>query len=142
MDPRPFTNDLLYHLRKRERLLLRRYGVRLRVDKITADGKSALCSIAQVRRPWFRPVHSADVLIELAHATLMPLHHVGLSPLVSVLPCGPKTQLPNMDKNDPFNVHRALLHAGQEAPQQFPPIVRNEGSPCHAPDRTARTAVR
>ena len=120
MEPRPFTNELLYHLRKRERMLLGRYGVRLRVDKITADGKSALCSIAQVRRPWFRSARSADELIELAHDALMPLHHVGLSPLVSVLPGRPKAEFPAMDKNDPFNVHHALLHVGLEALRPIP----------------------
>jgi hypothetical protein len=124
MDRRPFSSELIAHLRKHERTLLRKYGVRLRVDKITADGKSALCSIAQVRRPWFRSMRSAQELIDLAHRALMPLHQVGLSPLISGLPEQPKAAFPAVEKSDPFGIHRALRHAGLEmAHLTAPPLI-------------------
>lgn len=110
MDGRPFNSDLLTRLRKHERMLLRRYGMRLRVDKVTSDGKSALCSIAQVRRRWFRSARSTQELIEVAHAALMPLHRVGLSPLISCLPRQPKAAFPVVDKNHPFGIQHILLH--------------------------------
>lgn len=117
MEQRTFSSDLLALLCQYERMLLRRYGVRLRVDKITRDGKNALCSIAQVRRTWFRSARSTGELIELAQNALMPLHQVGLSPLVSTLPRQPSATFPALDKNDPFGIHRALRHAGlNEAP--------------------------
>jgi hypothetical protein len=114
MDVRPFTIALHAHLQKHERMLFRRYGVRLTVDKITSDGKSALCTIAQVRRPWFRSVRSVQELIELAHTALVPLHQVGLSPLITPLPMHPKIKFPTLDKNDPFGVDHALRLAWAE----------------------------
>lgn len=91
--------------------------MRLRVDKITGDGKNALCSIAQVRRSWFRSTRSTGELIELAQGALMPLYQVGLSPLVSALPPKPRAAFPALEKNDPFGIHRALRHVGSnEAP--------------------------
>jgi hypothetical protein len=93
-------------------MLASRYGVRLRVDKITRDGKNALCSIAQVRRLWFRSARSTRELIELAQTALLPLYQVGLSPLVSTLSRQPRAAFPTLDKNDPFGIHRALRHAG------------------------------
>lgn len=117
MDCRSFPGELLIHLRKHERMLSRRYGVRLRVDKITRDGKNVLCSIAQVRRPWFRSARSTGELIELAQDALMPLRQVGLSPLVSILPRQPRATFPALEQNDPFGIHRAFRYADMnEAP--------------------------
>ena len=89
-------------------MLLRKYGVRLRVDKITSDGKSALCSIAHVCRPWFRALRTGEELVALAHAALAPLYRVGLTPLVSSLPRQPKASFSTLDKNDPFGLGCAL----------------------------------
>jgi len=115
MDPRPFPNTLLSHLVKHERMLSRRYGVRLRVDKITGDGKNALCSIAQLRRRWFRSALSAEEMIELAHAALLPLHRIGLSPLVSALPPRARATFPAPNKNDPFGIRSAMRQADFDA---------------------------
>lgn len=108
MEPRPFSSDLHSHLREHERMLSRKYGVRLRVDRITSNGKNAFCSIAHVRCPWFRSTRSAEELIDLAHTALMPLHQVGLSPLISILPRQPGTTFPAIDTSDPFGIHGAL----------------------------------
>jgi hypothetical protein len=93
-------------------MLLRRHGVRLRVDKITADGRNAICSACQVRRPIFRSMLSSDELIAIAHTALIPLHLIGLRPLVSALSPEPKQVFAPIGKNDPFLLCHALREAG------------------------------
>ncbi len=120
----PVAVDLLAYLRKQETMLLRRYGVRLRVDKITADGRNAIGSVCQVRRPFFRAALSTDELIALAHSALIPLHLVGLRPLVSALAPEPKKVFAPAEKNDPFRLCNALREAGTlEVLQHDPAIV-------------------
>ena len=104
MERPAFTAELLSHLSQHERRLLSKYGARLRVDKISGDRKSVLCSIALVRSPWFRSAPSATQLVNLAHTTLIPLHYIGLNPLVSALLKQSEAFFPDMMKNDPFGI--------------------------------------
>ncbi len=115
MGHRTLSLDLVDNLRKHERVLLRKYGGRLRVDKITRDGKSAICSIAPVRRPWFRALRSGQELVALAHTALVPLYQIGLTPMVTALPKQPKSSFPKVDKNDPFGLRSALNDRYTEA---------------------------
>ncbi len=114
MISRPLTADLIAHLCAQERRLLRRHGVRLRLEKITTDGQNAFCSVGQVRRPFFRSMLSVDELIALAHTALVSLHWVGLRPLISALPPGSKKTFAPTDKNDPFGFCHAIRDAGTE----------------------------
>ena len=108
MEQQPLPDDYIVRLRANERMLLRRHGVCLRVDKITSNGKSAICSVAQVHRPFFRSACSAENLIDLAHAALVPLHLIGLSPLISPLPKAHKSRFPSIRPEDPFGIQRAM----------------------------------
>lgn len=110
----PDAADLLAQLCRKERSLLRRHGVRLRVDKITADGRSAICSAGQVRRGFLRSALSTEKLVSLAHAALVPLNQVGLQPFVSVLVDEPRSTFTSRKEEDPFGLRNALREAGME----------------------------
>jgi hypothetical protein len=96
-----------------ERRLLDRHGVRLRVDRITRDGRYALCSVCQVKRPFLRPLRSKLELVALAHSAFGKLDLFGMRTLISVVPKGPLTEFPAVDPNDPFNIN-ALLHGAAQ----------------------------
>ena len=106
--------ELITRLYKEERTLLRRKGVRVRVDKISSDGRYALCTVLQVRRPLFRSAPGSQELVSLAHMALNRLHQLGLKPFVSVALRGSVTVFAPLDANDPFRLRRALSEAGRE----------------------------
>ena len=102
---------LIDHLTEQERWLLRKHGVRLRVDKITSDGRYALCSSCQTKRSLFRPLLSDIALVALAHRAFMRLNIFELQTLISVVPKGPLTPFLAMDPKDPFQLVHALSSA-------------------------------
>jgi hypothetical protein len=107
LDGRTSATGLSAQLRANERRLMRRFGIRLRVDRISFDGKSVICSVAQVRRPFLGP-RSPEKLIHLAHGALVPLHMIGFLTLVSVLPRETRPAFNPLDGNDPFGLQHAL----------------------------------
>ncbi len=107
------TKELTDHLSVQERSLLRRHGVRLRVDKVTDDGRYALCSACQIERSFFRPLLSDIALVSIAHQAFMKLNLFGLQTLISVVPKGPLTVFPAVDPQDPFQL-RYALHTVQQ----------------------------
>lgn len=108
------TKELTDHLSVQERSLLRRHGVRLRVDKVTDDGRYALCSACQIERSFFRPLLSDIALVSIAHRAFMKLNLFGLQTLISVVPKGPLTMFPAVDPKDPFQLCDALQAAARE----------------------------
>ncbi len=110
----PYPRDLITHLRDAERRLLRRYCIRLRIDKITVDGRNALCSAAQVKRRFIWSAHPKERVVTLAHKAILPLHRLGLSPLISAFPLDQVHVFGPVKEDDPFEIRRALLQAGKE----------------------------
>ena len=108
------TQRLIEHLGQEERSLLRRHGVRLRVDGITRDGRYALCSTCQVKRSFLRPILSNIALVAIAHRAFAKLNLFGMQTLISVVPKGPLTVFPEVDPQDPFRLHDALDAAARE----------------------------
>ncbi len=108
------TSELIERLAGQERSLLRRYGVRLRVDKVTDDGRYALCSACQVEQSFFRPLLPDITLVTLAERAFMTLNTFGLKTLISVVPKGPLTAFPALDPLDPFHLRNALDTAARE----------------------------
>lgn len=107
----PFA-ELLAHLRKAERHLLHRHSIRLRVDKVTSDGRNALCSATEVRA-WFNwSNRRKDQVVSLAHRAVQPLQALGLSPLISVIPVEQVGQFGPLENDDPFKLVHALHQAG------------------------------
>ncbi len=105
---------VLAHLGKMERELMRRHHIRLRVDKVTPDGHSALCSAAQVRTLFFRGDHKTFEGVEACHIALSSLHLIGLSPLIGWLPREKFGPFMKIDPKDPFQIGQALRDAGLE----------------------------
>lgn len=105
------TTELIDHLTAQERQLLRKHGVRLRVDKITSDGRYALCSSCQTKRPLFRPLLSNVALVALAHRAFVRLNIFDMQTLISVVPKGPLTPFLAVDPRDPFQLIKALSSA-------------------------------
>ncbi len=104
----PVLAGLIAQLGDHERRLWRRYHVRLRIDRISSDGKSALCSVAQLQTSFLSPSRPAGRLVEMAHNALIPMHLIGIVPLVSVLPEEAKPQFAPVDKEDPFGFLSAI----------------------------------
>jgi len=100
-------------LHTQQRTLARRNGMRLRVDKVTADGKNALCTCYYESGSFWRtaPVHYE--VVDLAHDALKDLLRFGMRPMVSVV-CGVPKSLANMDAADPFELLKAIRVAGLE----------------------------
>ena len=113
--PRPVPlADLLTNLREAEKHLLRRHCIRLRIDKVTSDGRNALCSAAQVKRMFFWSAHHKERVVTLAHQAILPLHTLGLFPLISAFPLDQVHVFGPVKEDDPFEIRRALLQAGKE----------------------------
>jgi len=110
----PAAIQLLANLQDQEPWLQHRYGVRVRVDKVTADGRNALCSACQVRHPFFLAKISAFALVALAHLVLKDLHRFGITPLISTLPARSIPPFVAIEKGDPFRLRDALRAAGKE----------------------------
>ncbi|MBK8500130.1 MAG: hypothetical protein IPL52_15230 [Flavobacteriales bacterium] len=119
------TQALLDHLGQEERSLLRRHGVRLRVDGITRDRRYALCSACQVRRPFFKTKLTDIALVAVAHRSFAKLNLFGMQTLISVVPKGPLTAFPAMDPHDPFQLHYALDAAAQKDAATKERMVQN-----------------
>ncbi len=106
--------DLLNQLRDAEHSLLRQHHVRLRVDKVTSDGRNALCVASQVRSRFLRQDLAAEEIIAACHGALSTLHRVGLNPLIGTVPRTTFAGLQKPDPNDPFLLRSALHAAGFE----------------------------
>lgn len=104
--------NLLTELGEAERHLLRSHRVRLNVDKVTADGRNALCSAAQIHRRLLRPDHLAEEGVAACHQALSSLHRIGLTPLIGWLPRDASNTFFKIDPQDPFRLRMALSVAG------------------------------
>ncbi len=108
------TKELIARMDAVERMLLRKHGLSLRVDKISSDKRNAICSISQKAPGLFRSTLPNEVLVEKAHSALVPLHAIGLRPLVSVSQGVPLRVSALEGQHDPFGLRLALREAGME----------------------------
>ena len=106
--------DLLGRLVETENMLMRKHGVRLRVDKVTVDGHNALCSATQVQRRFLRADHTQEAVVEYCQVALSPLYRVGLSPLIRAYPRTQGDLFGQIKADDPFRLRSALVIAGSE----------------------------
>jgi len=104
--------DLLDQLRTAEHDLLRQHYVRLRVNKVTADGRNAMCVACQVQSRFLRQDLKAEEIVAACQAALSTLHRVGLNPLIGTVPRQTFAGLEEPDPNDPFLLRSALSAAG------------------------------
>lgn len=116
--------DLLASLAKAEYTLMRKQGVRLRVEKVTLDGQNALCSATQVQRRLWRADLTQEAIVELCQAALSPLYRIGLSPLIRAHSRTSVVHFEPIDMSDPFLLSSAMLVAGVERSMLPKPIPR------------------
>ncbi len=106
--------ELIAELGDAEEELLRNHRIRLRVDKVTPDGRSALCSAAQVHNRFLRSEYSPEAGVRVCHHALLSMHRIGLSPLIGWIPRDIEIEFSDIAPNDPFSLRKALLAAGKE----------------------------
>lgn len=92
--------------------LLRRHGLRLRVDRVSPNGRYALCTAKQVERRFMRSALKAEDIVDRCHEALNALHAIGLDPLIEILSISDGKDYPKLDPNDPFQLHFALNGSG------------------------------
>jgi hypothetical protein len=102
-------------LTKAERQLLLRHGLRLSVDRITADGRYALCTAMQVERKFLRTALKPHEIVDRCHQALISLHTIGSEPLIQVLPITAALDHPTIEEEDPFQLCTALRASNLEA---------------------------
>jgi len=107
--------NMLLALDKAERHLLSRYGLRLQVDKVSANGRYALCTAKQVGRKMFRSAMPTEESVAVCHTALIALHIIGLEPLIDIKPHTSSAVMPALDGLDPFGLRVALSATGLEA---------------------------
>jgi hypothetical protein len=116
MNTLPAVLELVAKLAVTEKTLLRKHGIRLRVDKISADGINALCSAAQVQRRFLRSDHTQEAIVEHCQLALSPVYQVGLSPLIRAYPHIKGALFEPIDAKDPFGLRSALHTKSLSAP--------------------------
>jgi len=117
-----YTDELFAGLHMQERRLLRRNGLRIRVDKVTADGQNAMCTCYCGSGPFWHTELPHYEAVNIAHTALKELVRFGVRPMVSVVSGVPK-DLATMDVGDPFGLRSALRNAGSgNAPLSTGPI--------------------
>jgi hypothetical protein len=115
----PPVLDLLARLALSEKALLRKHGIRLRVEKVTLDGHNALCSAMQVQRRFLRADHTQEAIVEFCQLALAPIYMVGMSPLIRAYPRNKGELFQPIDTNDPFGL-RAAMHTKDLATVEAP----------------------
>lgn len=111
MDPgRPL--GFLAQLQAKEHDLLQRHHIRLRIDKVTDNGRYALCVAGQVQSRLLRPDLRPVEIIALSEVALSTLYRLGLSPLIGTMPCMAMGALGAPDPDDPFLLRTALRTIG------------------------------
>ena len=104
--------QLIEQLGVEERSLWRRYGVRLRVDTLTGDGKNLLCCTRQLKRRFFTASLVDHELVTLAHKALMKLNLLGLRPMIAIVPKEATDVFTKIEATDPFRLLQAMDLAG------------------------------
>jgi hypothetical protein len=108
------TRDLIERMHAIERMLQRKHGLHVHVDRISSDKRNAFCSVSQKAPGLFRSTLPKEELVDKAHSALVPLHSIGLRPLVSVVARSPRKPMLPTDQHDPFGLRVALREAGME----------------------------
>lgn len=106
--------ELFAELHKAELNLLRHYRIRLRVDKLTTDGRSALCSATQIERRFLRADLAPHEGVAACHKAISALHRFDLSPLIGWSSRMATHGFAKIDPDDPFLLRMALRTAGPE----------------------------
>lgn len=100
-------------MRREELRLKRRSGVRVRVDKLTADKTHVLCTAWRTAPELLQSRMDDHEIVDLVHEALRPLHALGLRPLVGVTRKRSMAVVPPVVKTDPFHLLSAIKEADE-----------------------------
>ncbi len=100
-------------MRKAELHLKRRSGLRVRVDKLTADKMHVLCTAWRTAPELFQSRMDDHEIVDLVHEALRSLHVLGLRPLVGVTRKRSMAVVPPVVKTDPFHLLAAIQVADE-----------------------------
>ncbi len=106
------SNELITELRALERRLKHRHGVRVVVQKMTADGVNLLCNAWRSGSPLLQRSMEEHELVALAHEAMRPLFVLGIRPLVGVVSKKSMAHVGKLDRTDPFLLQAAMDTAG------------------------------
>ncbi|MBP6312130.1 MAG: hypothetical protein KA408_07675 [Flavobacteriales bacterium] len=98
----------LQEFAKRERDLWWRYGIRIKIEKITMDGSKVLCTASRTRKSIlyaYMPIHE---VMELSYQALSGLNRVGCSPYISAVHKKRASEFKPLDTQDPFGLCSAI----------------------------------
>ena len=100
-------------MRKAELHLKRRSGLRVHVDKLTADKSHVLCTAWRTAPELFQSRMDDQEIVDLVHEALRSLHVLGLRPLVGVTRKRSMAVVPPVVKTDPFHLLAAIQVADE-----------------------------
>jgi len=100
-------------MRKAELHLKRRSGLRVHVDKLTADKSHVLCTAWRTAPELFQSRMDDHEIVDLVHEALRSLHVLGLRPLVGVTRKRSMVVVPPVVKTDPFHLLAAIQVADE-----------------------------
>jgi len=107
------TKEQIAQMRKAELHLKRRSGLRVHVDKLTADKSHVLCTAWRTAPELFQSRMDDHEIVDLVHEALRSLHVLGLRPLVGVTRKRSMAVVPPVVKTDPFHLLAAIQVADE-----------------------------
>jgi len=108
------TKQQIAQMRKDELRLKRRSGLRVHVDKLTADKTHVLCTAWRTAPELLQSRMDDHEIVDLVHEALRSLHVLGLRPLVGVTRKRSLAVVPPIVKTDPFHL-MAAMQVAEEA---------------------------
>ena len=115
------TTELVRVVGMKERRLWSNQGIRIRVDSITQDGRTLICTAFQARKaPLIKPIDTI-ALVQYAEAALYPLLTAGFTPMITAIDWMHGQELRNsigpIDAHDPIGLISALREGGLPFPR-------------------------
>jgi len=98
------TEEMLKELAQNERSLWRKYGIRVKVDTVSADRTKLVCSASRTRWSILRANMPAHQVVERAAAALACLRKEGVMVLVGTVNKEQKPRFQRMDVRTPFGI--------------------------------------
>lgn len=105
------NEDVLKELAKNERTLWRKFGIRLRVESVSADGSKLICTASRVRWSIIHANMPSYEVVEHASSALACLRRSGVTALVGVIPKRQHPKFKRIDPRTPFGVLFSTISA-------------------------------
>lgn len=126
------SEEVLKELAHNERALWRKYGMRIKVDSVSADHTKLLCTASRTGWSILHANMPDHEVVEHAAGALACLRKEGVMALVSVVHKSHKPQFQRMDTRTPFGIHaadvavpseRKVLNGQRQPAKSFGPVL-------------------